>query len=186
LAIQAFRTLEENSDCTEAEGSERTPLIPTLNEGTFANYFGGADDSKKVWTLLNRSGKAQKELLAVDGEVSDDYRYVEIYNDNVITCEESNGKLLFKGEVADKSVAVITRFKKSMDAKINGNELTVKCDNPSMTCQVIYDVDTFKNPPENLEFNNGELKIQLKDGAKKVIVKLYNGKYLKDEIIFNR
>ena len=64
--------------------------------------------------------------------------------------------------------------------------VTVKCDKPSMTCQIIYDVDTFKNPPENLEFNNGELKIQLKDGAKKVIVKLYNGKYLKDEIIFNR
>ena len=186
LAIQAFRTLEENSDCTEKEGSERVPLIPTLNEGTFANYFGGADDSKKVWTLLNRSGKVQKELLEVDGEVSDDYRYVEIYNDNVITCEENNGKLLFKGEVADKSVAVITRFKKSMDAEINGNELTVKCDKPSMTCQIIYDVDTFKNPPENLEFNNGELKISLKDGAKKVIVKLYNGKYLKDEIIFNR
>ncbi len=186
LAIQAFRTLEENSDCTEAEGSERTPLIPTLNEGTFANYFGGADDSKKVWTLLNRSGKAQKELLAVDGEVSDDYHYVEIYNDNEFACEERNGKLVITGEVADKSVAVITRFKKSMDAEINGNELTVKCDKPSMTCQIIYDVDTFKNPPENLEFNNGELKIQLKDGAKKVIVKLYNGKYLKDEIIFNR
>lgn len=186
LAIQAFRTLEENSDCTEAEGSERTPLIPTLNEGTFANYFGGADDSKKVWTLLNRSGKVQKELLEVDGEVSDDYRYVEVYNDNIVTAEQRNGKIIFKSELADNTVAVITRMKKLMSAEIDGNELIVKCDEPSMSCQIIYDVDTFKDPPENLEFNNGELKISLKDGAKKVIVKLYNGKYLKDEIIFNR
>ena len=186
LAMQAFRTLEENSDCTEAVGGKRIPMIPTLHEGTFANHFAGTNDSKKVWTVLNRSGKVQKELLEVDGEFSDDYRYVEVYNDNAVSCEKRNGKILLKGELADKSVAVITRFKKLMTAEITGNELVVKCDSPDMTCQVIYGTDTFRNPPENLKFNNGELKVQLKDTAGKVIVKLYSGKYLKDEIIFTR
>ena len=186
LGIQSFRTLEENSDCTEAEGAERLPLVPTLNEGTFANSFSTADDGKKVWTLLNRSGKTQNELLAIDGEASDAYRYVEVYKDNEFTCEARGGRLVIKGDVADKSVAVITRFKKLMTAEISGNVLVVKCDSPGMTCQVIYDADTFRNPPENLEFSNGELKVQLKDGAGKVIVKLYSGKYLKDEIIFTR
>ena len=186
LGIQSFRTLEENSDCTEAVGGKRIPMIPTLREGTFANHFAGTNDSKKVWTVLNRSGKVQKELLEVDGEFSDDYRYVEVYNDNAVSCEKRNGKILLNGELADKSVAVITRFKKLMSAEITGNELVVKCDSPNMTCQVIYGADTFRNPPENLKFNNGELKVQLKDTAGKVIVKLYSGKYLKDEIIFTR
>lgn len=186
LAIQAFRTLEENSDCTEAVGGERTPMIPTLNEGTFANYFGGGEDGKKVWNVLNRSGKPQNELIEVDGKVSDQFRYVEVYNDNAVACQERNGKLLFKCELADKSVAVITRFKKSMEAEIKDNELTVKCSAPGMTCQVVYDADTFRNPPENLVFTNGKLQLKLKTGARKVIVKLYSGKYVKDEIIFKR
>ena len=137
-------------------------------------------------TCLNRSGKPQTELLEINGKISDDFRYVEVYNDNEITCEERNGRILLKGELADQSVAVITRFKKRMNAKLLDDKLLVECNEPPLYCQLVYDTDNFINPPEKLNFVDGKLQANIKNCAKKVIVKLYQDKFLQDEIILVR
>ncbi|MBE6357231.1 MAG: hypothetical protein E7058_09000 [Lentisphaerae bacterium] len=184
--IRSFRTLEENSDVFDSN-AEKIPHIPTLNNQVFANEFCGDDPhGKHIWTVFNRSGKEQRDLLKID-EVKGDFRYMEVYNDEKVSTFNRNGKTTLTIPLPHNEVAVIVRFVKQLKASVNGSDLTVNVDNASgKHCRIIYGKDDFMAPQKDIPFTNGCIKTKIPAGTSKVTVKLYSGKYLIDQIVIKR
>ena len=183
--IRSFRTLEENSDTFDNPEAKK-PDIPTMAEKVFANHFPDERGGKPVWTVFNRSGKKQYELLEID-TVPGDFHYVEVYGDRKVSARSRRGKTVLNLPLGHDEVAVIVRFAKQLSAALEGDRLLVKVpDAKGMHCRVVFDADEFREKPVDLPFADGKLTCSVPASAKKIIIKLYSGKYLRDELIIER
>ena len=183
--IRSLRTLEENSDVLDNE-LEKTPNIPTAAAQIFANEFPGKEGGKYIWTVLNRSGKTVDKLLEVPDQPGN-FRYIETFRDLEVSAEKKDGRVMLSAPVQNNEAAVIVRFVKQLEAAEKDGVLLVKTADPAgKQCRIIFDDDHFMDPPENNFFENGVIRKKIPGGTKKIIVKLYNGKYLDDEVVISR
>lgn len=183
--IRSLRTLEENSDVLDNE-LEKTPNIRTAAAQIFANEFPGKADGKYIWTVLNRSGKTADKLLEVPDHPGN-FRYIEVFNDLEVSAEKKAGLVLLSAPVANNEAAVIVRLVKQLEVTQNDDVLLVKVPDPAgKHCRIIFNDDNFMSPPENIFFENGLIRKKIPVGTKKIIIKLYNGKYLDDEVVIIR
>ena len=180
--IQTFRTLEENSDTFDSTG-RKLPHIPTPVPQVFANSFAPETGSKQIWTVFNRSGKTQSELLFLEN-ISGDFRYIDVYRDEEAHISKRDGKNILTYSLPDNEVAVITRFDRQLKAVVNNGELVVTAtDTVGKHCRILFGKDDFMRPPEDIKFTGSEIRTVIPAGTDKIIIKLYNGKYLKDEMV---
>ena len=177
----AIKTLEENGDAFNSM-IQPTPLIPVLEKEVFANFFPGKN--KRVWCIWNRSAKAKNSpLVKIDAKA--DCRYVEVYADNMVPLKEG---ALAPALGAD-SVGVVVEFKKRMEVKVADGfiKLKVSGQNPdALRFTLTYDQDDYSLEPLNLRTHNGEAYIQKRPDYRKLIVKLYEGNYLVDEVVVTK
>ena len=177
----AIKTLEENGDAFNSM-IRPTPLIPVLEKEVFANFFPGRN--KRIWCIWNRSQNTlNKPVVKIDAK--DNCRYVEVYND--LPVEVKDGALA--PVLAPDTVGVVVEFPKVMDAAIRDGFLDLKINTPDSgdtRFTITYDADDYTVEPLYIRPHQGKAYIQLRDDYRKLIVKLYSGNYLIDEVIFTK
>jgi hypothetical protein len=110
---------------------------------------------------------------------------VEVYKDNMVDITDGALTPVLESD----TIGVVVEFKKRMDVKVEGNfvKINVKGENPdSKRFVILYDEDNHADDPLYLNTHNGEAYIQLRDNYKKLIVKLFDGNYLIDEVVIRK
>ena len=185
-ALRAMKTLEECADAFDC-GAVNTPLIPTLTADLFANRFPGKPGDKSIWTLLNRGGQVAETLLNVAAP-ADGWHFVELYNDVAVKAEPADGgQVRLSAPVPAGEAAIVACLPNLVDAqKLPGGMLRVNClgEAGKFHCRVIIGQDDFEAAPQNLAFVDGSLVMPCAAEGK-IIVKLYEGRYLRDEIVID-
>ncbi len=178
---RTHRVLIENGDAVNTLHPE--PLIPTLQEGLMANAFPG--ESKRLWTLYNPNDDAiEGDLLEV--ETQQLVHYVEALEDTPLKFRHSGDKTIISGSVEPKEVISIVELPKRLNAGVIGNELKVKISDYEGDMRLEYYVG-----PDDLhkkfdaDIKSGIARATIENHGK-VIVKLYQGKYLLDQAIVLR
>lgn len=88
---RCIRALREHADAFASDDCE--PLVPTLQEGVFANRFTSADGRKSVWTLYNANWRSvQGRVIAVPHVPG--ARYLDAWNGKPLQPVLSGGKAI--------------------------------------------------------------------------------------------
>ena len=183
----AARTLEENADLIAA-CVDPVPCIATLHKDIFANYFPAPDNEKVLYGVYNRSAKSIKaEILEVEDVPG--FHYMELWADKEVTARKVNGKLRLTAEIAGDTAGNIVRLPSLLKAEIQPDgmlRVTVGNKDPKfdkLELKISYDEDKFDGNEIVCQPCNGEVLLPLRANYKKLIVKLVDGIYLRDQVV---
>jgi len=202
----AFDSIRENGDAVNSLISPE-PMIDTLVEHVYANYFPGPD--KKVWTVYNRSGKKVDQPL-ISVPFKEGVHYIEVLNDLSVTAQRSGNRVELSVPVESEEVICIAELPNVVTAEISGECIEVTIDSKytkraavQETAYEIFNI-TAKAESNNdislqvacgqdlpgqrqvLTIDKGKDKVKtpkIPSGTQKTIIKVMNGYYLLDEII---
>ena len=184
------RTLEENSDVINA-CVDPVPFIKTLHPSFFANYFPAPGNEKVLYGVYNRSkDKVKAEILEVEDVPG--YHYMELWADKEVEMKKVNGKIRLTAEIEGDTAGNIVRLPKLLDARLTDDgmiHITVggkdaKYD--ALELKIAYDEDKFDDDVIVCQPYNGEVLLPLRNNYKKLIVKLVDGIYLRDQVVINK
>jgi len=156
-------------------------LVPTLKENLLANRFPTA--SKALYTLYNKNdAKAEGPILKVGP--GSGYHCVELLYDNEAGLDSKTG--IVSLSVPAWEVVCLARFPEILKISRGKNtvnlDLSGKISAPSI--RIILDQDTGKEEGRKIPLAGNKATLNLKDyQAKRLIIKLFSGKYLADERI---
>ena len=184
------------------------PLVDTLVEHVYANYFPGPD--KKVWTVYNRSDKkVDKPLLSVPFKKG--VHYVEVLNDVPVTTHRRGNRIELSVPVESEEVICIAELPNVITTKMSGGSIEVAIDSKYMkgsavkqTANDIFNITANADASDNdislqiaygqdlpgqrqvLTIDKGKNKVKMPkrpSGTKKTIIKMMKDYYLLDEIV---
>lgn len=175
-------TQREVYDALASENPQ--PLVPTLTNGLFANYFPGK--RQKVWTYYNKAGNLKEGTIPVSaGDTS--LRFVELLQDREIQVKD--GKISLP--MAQYEVGLIAAFTPRITIRDTGMnyEIEVKTSDLPSHVKLVY-VPSGKHDSRDqwneLNLNKGKASVsKTETGSGKVIFKLLDGYLLLDETVLN-
>ena len=184
------RTLEENADVIAA-CVDPVPGIPTLHRDIFANVFPAPGNQKVLYGVYNCSDKAvEAEILEVPDEAG--FHYVELYADREVKAAKVNGKLRLTARLDADTAGNIVRLPELLKAEIRPDgmlQIVVGGGDAAydaLEVKVVYDQDLFDGSEIVCRPENGKLLLPLRKKYNKLIIKLVDGIYLRDQIIINK
>jgi len=162
------------------------PLVPTKIDYLYANKFPLRE--KVIYTLYNKNDYVvEKDLLSVPHRQGT--HYVELAYDEEIPYRTIKGEALLSCRLAPMEVKAIAQFPKILDLKQEGDKLTIRLRKRvrSPRVEVYFGSDTGKGITSGkaLPLQQGRATADLNGYPQgtKVIVKLFSGHYLEDEVI---
>lgn len=186
----AARTLEENADLISA-CVDPVPYIPTLHKDVAANYFPAPGNDKVLYGVYNRSKNPVKaEILEVEDLPG--YHYMELWADKEVTARKVNGKLRLTAEIAADTAGNIVRLPRLLKAEVQADGmLHISVDNKNakydeLELKIAYDEDKFDEDVIVCQPHNGEVLLPLKNKYNKLIIKLVDGIYLRDQVVIEK
>lgn len=156
-------------------------LVPTLKKNLFANYF--PTGSKALYTLYNKND-VNFSGPVIKTKPGSGYHCVELLYDNEATFDSRTG--IVSMSVPAWEVVCLAKFPQILKVSQSKNAINVtlsgKVSVPSI--RIVLDQDTGKEEGRKITVTNNKATINLKDyQAKRLIIKLFSGKYLADERI---
>jgi hypothetical protein len=202
-----FDSLRENGDAVNSLMFPE-PMIDTLVEHVYANYFPGPD--KKVWTIYNRSGKKVDQPL-ISVPFKEGVHYIEVLNDVSVTINRSGNMVELSVPVESEEVLCIvelpnvttaemsgdcieviidSKYTKGPAAQENANDIfniTKKAEesNNDISLQIAY-VQDLPGQRQVLNVEKGKNRVKttkIPSETQKTVIKVMNGYYLLDEIV---
>jgi len=177
-----FDAVRENGDAFNSL-LEPEPLVDTLVDGLYANYFPGPN--KRVWTLYNRTGRRLDGPL-IQVPASQGVHYVEVYNDLPVKSLAVGQDLRLSAPVGNEDVICIAQLPQILVAKAKGNAIEVDAtrgDARGCTLEVAYDAD-IPGARTSVPLTAGKATVTLPEPLPaKAILKLMKGYYLVDETV---
>ena len=181
------RTLEENADLITA-CVDPVPYIPTLHPAVVANYFPAPGNEKVLYGVYNRSSQTVKAKIL---EVEDvpNVHYMELYADREVTMTKVGGKVRLTAEIAGDTAGNIVRLPQLLKAEIQPDgmlHITVggkdsKYD--ALELKIAYEEDKSEDNQIVCQPYNGEVLLPLRNDYRKLIIKLVDGIYLRDQLV---
>ncbi|MBE6356781.1 MAG: rhamnogalacturonan acetylesterase [Lentisphaerae bacterium] len=186
----AARTLEENADLIAA-CVDPVPYIPTLHKDVAANYFPAPGNDKVLYGVYNRSkNPVRAEILEVENLPG--FHYMELWADKEVTTREVNGKLRLTAEIAGDTAGNIVRLPQLLKAELQADgmlRITVgnkDAQYDELELKIAYDEDKFDENIIVCQPYNGEVLLPLRNNYKKLIIKLVDGIYLRDQVVIEK
>ncbi|MBO5668012.1 MAG: hypothetical protein J6S43_02700 [Lentisphaeria bacterium] len=186
----AARTLEENADVISA-CVDPVPYIQTLHKDVAANYFPAPGNEKVLYGVYNRSKDPVKaEILEVEDIPG--VHYMELWADKEVAMRKVNGKVRLTADIAGDTAGNIVRLPQLLKAEINADgmlHITVGNKNPEfdkLELKIAYDEDKFDGNEVVCQPYSGEVLLPLRNNYKKLIIKLVDGIYLRDQIVIEK
>ncbi|MBQ4328109.1 MAG: rhamnogalacturonan acetylesterase [Lentisphaeria bacterium] len=184
------RTLEENADLIAA-CVDPVPYIPTLHPDAVANFFPAPGNEKILYGVYNRSKNPVKaEILEV--EDAPGFHYVELWADKEVAMRKVDGKIRLTAEIEGDTAGNIVRLPRLLKAEIRQDgmlHITVGNKNPEfdkLELKIVYDEDKFDDNVIRCQPHNGEVLLPLRAVYKKLIIKLVDGIYLRDQLVIEK
>lgn len=179
--IATCQLMKETSDVFSS--TDVRCLVPTLQEKVYANYFGAND--KKFYTLYNKNDSK------IDGKVlklaSDSNKHwVELLYDEPVVYDSVSQTV--SASIRPWDVICLAQFCDIIDIQQSDKTIDVrlKSDLAEPAIKVFGDIDDGRAIGNGVEIINDVARIDLGEyNCKKLIIKLYDGKYLADEKIVN-
>ena len=184
------RTLEENADLIAA-CVDPVPYIPTLHPKVVANYFPAPGNDKVLYGVYNR-GKDPVKAEILEVEDVPGMHYVELWADREVAMRKVGGKVRLTAEIDGDTAGNIVRLPRLLEAEILPDgmiRITVGGKDPkydALELKIAYDKDLFDDDVVVCRPYGGEALLPLRGGYKKLIVKLVDGIYLRDQIVVNK
>jgi hypothetical protein len=182
--VKAANTLRENSDALNSE-TPPEPYVDTLLEYVYANRF--SCPRKKVWTIYNRSGKkTDQPILEVPSK--ENTHYMELLRDQPARAEKIHREVRLAVPMDDDDVAFLAELPVVISAEIKDDKISISLPEDyrkreGLTLRICYEndqADTVSYPVKS-----GVTPLSLPQ-YKKLIVKLFDGYYLVDEIALTK
>jgi len=105
---RCIRILREHADAFAGDRCE--PLVPTLQDGVFANRFTSADGRKNVWTLYNASWRSVKGKVIAVPHVPG-ARYLDAWNGKPLQPAISGGKAILELSLPPHGVGCVVQVR---------------------------------------------------------------------------
>ncbi len=175
------QVMEENGDAFASLNP--TPFVETRFDYVYANEF--PVEGKHLYTIYNKNDTEVKgEIMEV--KTSAGTHYVEAMYDEEVPVKGTGGKSMATLSIPPKDVVCLVRLPQVMELEESGDSLKIKMKKELAQPSLKYYLDTDGNDLASniaLTKNSGMIKDigQLK--GHKLIVKLFDGKILVDEII---
>ena len=185
------QVLKENGDAIATLKPE--PLVETQIKNVLANKF--PIPGKTIYTIYNKTDKeVSGELLEVTPNA--DYHYVELLHDNEVAYRNELFRIkdVLKPTVAANEVICIAVLPKVIQAAQDGSKINVSLKNPLENGRLVAFADEDaghlnENSGQSLPLQHGKEAMvdtkTLPDQTQRVILKLFRGDYLYDEVIVN-
>ena len=181
------RTLEENADLISA-CVDPVPYIPTLHKDIAVNYFPAPGNEKVLYGVYNHSKNPVKaEILEVEDIPG--VHYMELWADKEVAMRKVNGKVRLTAEIEGDTAGNIVRLPSLLKAEIQPDgmlRVTVGNKDPKfdkLELKISYDEDKLDGNEIVCQPYNGEVLLPLRANYKKLIVKLVDGIYLRDQVV---
>lgn len=159
------------------------PFVETKKDYLYANKFPTAE--KTVYTVYNKNDSVlEGDLIAV--EHKDGFHYVEFFYDEEISAKPEGQQAVLSFKILPLDVICIGRLPKILEVNETKGLFTVKMNGNFKRPQLYYFWDNDApnlGTPVTLKDNAGEFKIDEKVKKGKLIIKLFDGEILVDEVI---
>jgi len=188
LQGRAAQVMKENGDAFASLKPE--PLVETKIRNVLANKFPTA--GKTVYTIYNKTEKAiDKEIIEVDSKKG--YHFVEMLYDNDIksTLAPAESKEVLKLQIKSNDVVCVGQLPQILQTKQQGKKLMISLnrDVKNATLAAFLNEDTSHfglKDAKIIALKNGRAVVnprKLFGGSGKLILKLFQGEILLDEMI---
>jgi len=186
---QTGQVLKENGDAFASLNPE--PLIATKIVKVLANKFPVA--AKTVYTIYNKNSTDFNNVPVIEVERRAGYHYIELYNDsNTIGVQQSDGNDILSFSIKAKKVLCVAQLPQIISASKVGNTVNVLLSQSSgdemLAVLFNYDSSTWgfgRGIVVPLTAGQGQFTMPAEHLNAKIILKLFRGELLLDELIMN-
>jgi hypothetical protein len=179
--IRTCQLLKENGDAFSSMDCK--PLVPTLPQQVYANYFG--TDTKKIYTIYNKNGSDISGPV-INGQNGQNYHFIELLYDEEASYDPVSDSVSLS--ISPWDVVCIAKLPKLLQIENKDGKIVIKTKrNIKDSIVKILDCDDDgKNIPDEYKLQNGKVVIDAgKYQNKHLIIKLFVNDYLADERILN-
>ena len=177
---ETSKLLRENADVFAALHPE--PLLRTEVDYVYANKF--PIKKKTIYTLYNKSSSDVKgKVIEIDHRKG--CHYIDLFYDKAVCSVVNNGRASLSYAIGSGEVVAIAQFPEILKVeKVDGKliiKLTKNVKSPEI--RVFFGKDKGEGQVLDVKNKSAELDISGCSKDKKIIVKLFSGDYLEDEVV---
>ncbi|GEM_PF-5602730 len=178
------QVLRENGDAIASLNPE--PLVDTLQERVYANRF--PIDSKALYTLYNKNAEViNGEIIAVEHKPG--WHYVELLYDEEPAVDTADSNALLSFSIRPWDVVCVAQFPSLMNVRRKEDVLEIDIDKKVKTpvIKAYINSDGWKSKCLDAVIKDNRATVNLQNaGHGKLIIKLFEKGYLRDEIVLNQ